>query len=614
MLRELPSYLINQIAAGEVIERPSSAIKELVENSIDAGAGSIEVIFHEAGKNYIRIKDDGLGINKDDLPKAICRHVTSKLYDDDLLNIKTMGFRGEALPSIASVSRFKITSKTKEQNDAWSIEVEGGRASELKPASINDGTIVEVRDLFFATPARLKFLKSNRSESSAIVDVLQRLAMANPYVSFKLQNESKVVFNYQVIDTEDIEKARITRLQEILRKEFSENSLPIFTQKNDITISGFVSVPTLNRATSDKQFLFVNNRPIRDRLVLGAIRGGYQGLIADGRSPMVAIYIDIPYNMVDVNAHPAKTEVRFSDAQEIRGLIVNSIREALNSSGLGISDSSSRKMLKSLSGSVSYENKQGDIFSSNFESNKANYQVNKLFSKADKSNNKTWQNYQKQEVSQASDLGYGAEVLDVIEDENTQKLPLGVAKAQLYKTYIIAQSNEGLIIVDQHAAHERLVHQKIEQSLLNADMEAQHLLLPEVFEDVDNSAFEKLIEMQKEFTKMGLIYEVYGENTLILRAIPAILDKSSARQLIIDLIDEIKKFGADFSLQQSISEICATIACHSSIRAGRNLNADEMDYLLRQMEATPNSGQCSHGRPTWVKLKKQDIEKLFGRS
>jgi DNA mismatch repair protein MutL len=602
-IRHLPDYLVNQIAAGEVIERPAAAIKELVENSIDAGANRIEVEVRNGGKSLIKVSDNGCGMDAEELETAIQRHATSKLPSDDLHNIEFMGFRGEALPSIGSVSRMKIQSK-KEGTDGWQIKVEGGKKSEVTPCSVTKGTNIEVSDLFFATPARLKFLKTDRAEFSAIKDTILRLSMAFPEISFLLTHNGKTAFSQQT-EQGDFLSQRKERLGNILGNDFKENCLEINADRENIKLTGYVSVPTYNRGTSQYQYLFVNGRPVKDRLLLGALRGAYADVLANARYPVVALFLEINSKNVDVNVHPAKTEVRFKDPATIRGLIVSSIRHALYSSGISVSSTASQQALSAM--------KTEPANTPYLPMNRSNPSPMGGYSKPAFSN--------QQFALQDNQDPYLAPAAKYSEESFTephtyidkQSYPLGAARAQIHENYIIAQSEDGLVIVDQHAAHERLTYERFKAQFKDKQIEKQGLLTPEIIEVSEENA-SLILNYKNELSDLGLDLEAFGPSAIAVNAIPALLsDKIDITKLVLDILDELSDDGASQIIENSINEILSTMACHGSVRSGRRLNIDEMNTLLRQMEQTPKSGQCNHGRPTWVALDLIDIEKLFGR-
>lgn len=605
-IRILPNNLVNQISAGEVIERPASVVKELVENSIDAGATSIEVTLVDGGKSLIVVSDNGRGIDKDELPVAVERHATSKLPDDNLFNINFLGFRGEALPSISSVSRMTIVSRREGAENAWKIEVNGGEKSEIMPAAHPQGTRIEVRDLFYSAPARLKFLKTTPSETAQCVDILNRIALANPTISFYLSDENRKKVTLNACQGELFD-ARLKRLADVMGREFSDNSLLINAHRENLTITGYVSLPTLNKSNSLYQYLFVNNRPVRDKLLLGAIKGAYQDVLAHNRYPMAALYFDIDPAYVDVNVHPAKAEVRFYDNALVRGLLVSAVRQALT-----LGDHRSANNLD-LAGFV-HDNIPG------FGENEvAVLQEHKPGG----GNVPAFRPLMSQPRRQTELPELERKVFSVKVDEPCPAVsaagdsgevgPLGLAKAQFHDTYIISQTEDSIVIIDQHASHERIVMENLKASLLAENKVAtQILLIPEIV-DLSLSEKTRLIEAAEELQKLGLSVEEFGSTAVIVREIPALLGDCDIKALIRDLAGEMAEWGKGFSLTDKLHTICATIACHGSVRAGRRLNIDEMNRLLRDMERTEHSGQCNHGRPTYVELKLKDIEKLFER-
>ncbi len=611
-IRVLPSTLVNQIAAGEVIERPSSVVKELVENAIDAGASSIEVTLVDGGKSLIVVADNGKGMGADELPLAVERHATSKLPDDDLFNIKFLGFRGEALPSIASVARMSIVSRTKDAENAWKIEINGGEKSAVMPAAHPKGTRIEVRDLFYATPARLKFLKASPSETAQCADMLNRIAMANPHISFYLTADNKKKISLNACQGELFD-ARLTRLAEVMGREFGENSLLINAERENVRISGFVSLPTLNKANSLSQYLFVNDRPVRDKLLLGAIKGAYQDVLASNRYPMCALFFDVDPAFVDVNVHPAKAEVRFYDNALVRGLLVSSIRNALSQGA------------ERAANTLDVETFVQDCIPSFGQTVLPDTAV--LQEHSQQPVRSFYQSImpiphtalRRQVELPALERAYSVKVeepltLDNVADDESIG-HLGLAKAQFHDTYIIAQSEDSIIIVDQHAAHERIVMEKLKRSLTEGRQAAtQILLIPEVV-DLSLSDKVRLLEAADSLKTLGLVLEEFGATAVIVREIPALLgDKANVQELIHNLAEEMAEWGKEYSLTEKLHLICATIACHGSVRAGRRLNVEEMNHLLREMEHTERSGQCNHGRPTYVELKLAQISKLFERS
>ncbi len=591
-IRRLPPTLVNRIAAGEVVERPASAVKELVENAIDAGATRIAVTLVEGGRSLIAVGDDGAGMTPDELVMAVDRHCTSKLAgDEDLLDIRTLGFRGEALPSIASVSRFSITSRPKGADSAWMLRVDGGGKGQPQPAAHPPGTRVEVRDLFYAVPARLKFLKEPRTEAAQVADAIRRLAMAHPHIAFSLEDEDRTVFSYPSIapslveDGEDA--ARLERLAAIMGREFAQNSLPIRAQREGFLLSGHVGLPTFNRGTAQHQYLFVNGRPVRDKLLVGAVRGAYQDFLARDRHPLVALFLEAPRGMVDVNVHPAKTEVRFRDAGIVRGLIVGAIRNALAAAGHRASTTVAQAALGAARSTPAWPLPQSPAArpSPGFaEAAAAFFAPHSRPPEAD-----------------------GAAPV-----EDLRRYPLGAARAQVHETYIVAQTDDGVVIVDQHAAHERLVYERMKESLAAQGVRRQALLIPEIVE-LGEDAARRLLARAGQLGELGLIVEPFGPGAVAVRETPALLGDTDVAGLVRDLADELAEFGEHLSLKEKLEDVCGTLACHGSVRAGRRLSIDEMNALLRQMEATPHSGQCNHGRPTYVELKLADIERLFGR-
>ncbi|HEX9557730.1 MAG TPA: DNA mismatch repair endonuclease MutL [Reyranella sp.] len=593
VLRRLPSTLVNRIAAGEVVERPASAVKELVENAIDAGARRIAVTLKEGGRTFIAVVDDGVGLSPEELSLAVERHCTSKLPDDDFGNIRTLGFRGEALPSIASVSRFAITSRPAGASSAWTLEIDGGAKGEPRPAAHPLGTRVEVRDLFFATPARLKFLKEPRTEAGHVADAMRRLAMAHPAIAFRLDSEERPLIDLAAAGPSLLEKAdaaRLERLAAIMGREFADNALAIDANREGFRLTGFAGLPTLNRPTSQHQYLFVNGRPVRDKLLAGAVRGAYQDFLARDRHPMVALFLEAPAGMVDVNVHPAKTEVRFRDAGIVRGLIVGALRTALAAAGHRASTTVADAALGAFRPHTGYSSPLpmgggGASMPRGLAETAAQFMA---------------------------PLGVPSARVEEAANGNGAHYPLGVARAQLHETYIVAQTDHGVVIVDQHAAHERLLHERLKDQLQADGVKRQALLLPEVV-DVGEDGARRLATRAAELADMGLVLEPFGLGAVVVRETPAVLGEVDIQGLVRDLADELAEMGDHLSLKEKVEEVCGTLACHTSVRAGRRLSVEEMNALLRQMEATPHSGQCNHGRPTYVELKLADIERLFGR-
>jgi DNA mismatch repair protein MutL len=595
-IRQLPPVVVNRIAAGEVIERPAAAVKELVENAIDAGARHIEVTLRDGGAGLILVVDDGDGMDAAELSLAVERHCTSKLPDDDLLRIRTLGFRGEALPSIGAVSRLTISSRRKDSASGSRIAVEGGAKHAVEPAAQPPGTRVEVRDLFYATPARLKFLKTPRAERDQAVDAVERLAMAYPAISFTvIGDEERVLLRLAAANdlaNGDAGAARRTRLAALLGRDFADNALAIDASRDGFHLSGLAGLPTLNRATSRDQYLFVNGRPVRDKLLTGAVRGAYQDFLARDRHPMVVLFLDCPEEDLDVNVHPAKAEVRFRDSGLVRGLIVGSLRHALAAAGHRASTTVADAALAALTPGQRLPGWGGAA-----PAYAPSYAGPGLAEDAS--------------LYRAA-LAESAPAARVVAAPAPESYPLGAACAQLHETYVVAQTADGIVIVDQHAAHERLVYERMKREIAATGVRRQILLLPEVVE-LEEGAAARLLARAAELTELGLVIEPFGPGAVVVREIPALLGEIDAVGLVRDLADEIAELGDALSLKEKLEHVCGTMACHGSVRAGRRLNQAEMDALLREMEATPHSGQCNHGRPTYVELRLADIEKLFGR-
>ena len=616
-IRVLPSNLVNQIAAGEVIERPASVIKELVENAIDAGASKIEVTLEGGGKNLIMVNDNGKGIGKDELSLAVERHATSKLPDNDLFNINFLGFRGEALPSIASVAKMTISSRQQGADSGWQISVNGGDKGEVKPAAIPLGTRIEVRDLFYTTPARLKFMKANASETAQCVDMLQRIALANPQISFYLESDGKKKVALNACQGELFD-SRQRRVADVMGGEFEENSVAISAGNDFCKISGFIGIPTYNKANSLSEFLFVNNRPVRDKLILGAIKGAYQDMMTSGRYPACAVFVEVEPMYVDVNVHPTKAEVRFYDNGAIRGLLVGSIRHALS---LGGKKSAETGGLEHLLKHTLEENELPQQIYSNAE-RQADYAMRERtteFTTTPFNNVKNYGgghgrgSYSTMSIP-ALESKFSVRVAEEPTAETIAEVgELGLAKAQFHNTYIISQTEDSIVIIDQHAAHERITMEKMKQSMSKHEqVPTQMLLLPEVV-DLSLSEKENVLEYAEQLAQLGLRLEEFGTSAVLVREIPALLGDTDVKKLVKDIAAEISEWGGEYALSDKIHHICATIACHGSVRAGRSLNIEEMNHLLRDMEKTEHSGQCNHGRPTYVKIKLSDIEKLFER-
>ena len=585
-IRRLPEGTINRIAAGEVIERPASVVKELVENALDAGSTKIDIHLVDGGRTLIRVSDNGRGMSAQELPLAIERHATSKLPNDDLVNIENLGFRGEALPSIGSVSRLRIVSRSQTGDEANEIRVEAGKAFDVKPAAGKPGTDIEVRDLFFAVPARLKFLKTERSETAEVAAIIRRLAMAAPQTGFNLRANDRHLINLPTCNNdEDGQKKRIS---DVMGSDFITNSVVINATREPFHITGFASLPTLNRSQSTMQFLFVNGRAVKDKTLLGAVRGAYSGFLMSRRFAMVALFITCPPQYVDVNVHPAKAEVRFRDQPQVNRLIVSSIREAIGFAG-------HRTTTTGTQATIDAFNKRT---SASFAPTRPGM-AEQAFSDAA-------QSFAGFEASSADTSAN----LEPMGDDIDQ--PLGAARAQLHENYIIAQTRDGMIIIDQHAAHERLVLEKLKKHRLNKTVETQPLLVPEIV-NLDAASVERFASAAPELAKSGLVIEQFGPDAIIIREVPALLIGANFANLIKDLSDDLESIGEALSLGERADDVLATMACHSSVRSGRRLKPQEMNALLREMEQTPYSGQCNHGRPTWVELSLADIERLFAR-
>ncbi|MGB7286496.1 MAG: DNA mismatch repair endonuclease MutL [Salaquimonas sp.] len=598
----LSDSMINQIAAGEVVERPASVVKELLENAIDAGASRIELITAEGGKNLIRVTDNGHGMGRSDLELAVQRHCTSKL-SQDLLDIKTLGFRGEALPSIGSIARLVITSRTAQQdneesesNNAWQITVDNGIIDGPKPAALNKGTVIEVSDIFSRVPARLKFLKSDRAETSAITDVFKRMALAFPNIHFHAAGPDRTTLDYTAGTLAD-------RIGQVLSHDFVKNAVAIDAEREGIRLAGFAGLPTFNRGNALHQFFFINGRPVKDKQLLGAVRGAYNDFLPRDRHPVLTLFIDLPPHEVDVNVHPAKADVRFRDAALVRGLLVGSIKRAMLEAGHRSSSEGGEGMAAAF--------KQGTFQTTGY------YQAN-----SDGRNDfaKNWNTPvqpqtsgfgEKQHVFETETGPSGYVYNEPVPNEDHAQHPLGAARAQLHKNYIVSQTETGLVIVDQHAAHERIVYEALKKGFQN-QLPSQLLLIPEIV-DLPEEDVDRLEQASKEFQKLGLHLEKFGPGAVAVRETPAMLGEVNVPNLLRDLADELAEWGTAQGLYDRLAYVAATMACHGSVRSGRILKPDEMNALLREMEITPNSGQCNHGRPTWVKLDLKDIERLFGR-
>ncbi|MBL8628419.1 MAG: DNA mismatch repair endonuclease MutL [Rhodospirillaceae bacterium] len=600
-IRLLPPNLVNQIAAGEVVERPASAVKELIENSVDAGATRIDLTLNDGGKSLIVVVDNGCGMTSRDLAVAVDRHATSKLPTDDLLDIGFLGFRGEALPALGSVSRLSLTSRTADADSAWHMMVNAGTRQGPVPAPHPRGTRVEVRDLFYATPARLKFLKAAATELTYVIDVVERLAMAHPEIAFSVTADGKSRLNLPVAHTQgDLFDTHLERLTAILGKEFGANAVPVTAERESLRLYGYIGLPTLNRGNAQAQYLFVNGRPVRDRMLQGAVRAAYQDVLASNRHPYVVLFLEVPRTEVDVNVHPAKAEVRFRDAGVVRGMMIGAIRHTLAESGHRASSSVATAAL----GAFRPGQLPGRPFAVSSPRAMGAAQAYDFYAPQD----------QQQGLAETPNLFTPQPSAPSVAAEQTPsaEYPLGVARAQVHETYIVAQTPDGIVIVDQHAAHERLLYERMKQSLGDGGVKRQLLLIPEIVE-LDEARAARLLARAEEMAGLGLVIESFGSGAVAVREVPALLGESDVASILRDLADELAEWDEGMSLQDRLADVCGTLACHSAIRAGRRLNANEMNALLRQMEVTPNSGQCNHGRPTYVELKLADIERLFGR-
>src|SRR5215831_8532200 len=585
-IRQLPPNLVNRIAAGEVVERPASVVKELIENAIDAGATRIDVVANGGGLSLIRVTDDGCGMDRDDLALAVERHATSKLAGDDLSHILTLGFRGEALPSIGAVARLHIATRARGAHQAYEIAVDGGRKAPLKPAAIGEGTRIEVRDLFYATPARLKFMKSERAETAAIADVVKRLALAKPEVAFSLATGDRTTLRLEPC-TPGLLNHGLDRLGRILGEDFVTDALPLRAARGVIAVEGFAGLPTLHKPNSLGQYLVVNGRPVRDKLLAGTVRAGYGDLVPNGRHPMLALFLALPPDEVDVNVHPAKTELRFRDALTVRNLIVAALHEALGAAQhratVTLSQEALARMTRAPAGLAPQRSSlQAFGFSERSQAPLAPIVIPSARADVEK------------------------------KGDSATAYPLGAARAQVHDTFIIAETENSLVIVDQHAAHERLVYERLKKAFANGGLSSQMLLIPEVVE-LDAEAAERLSGAASELERLGLVVESFGASAVVVREVPALLGQGNIQGLMRDLADEIAEGEGSLVVSERIDHVLSTMACHGSVRSCRGLSATEMNALLRDMEQTPFSGQCNHGRPTYVELKLSDIEKLFQR-
>jgi DNA mismatch repair protein MutL len=627
-IRRLPETLVNRIAAGEVVERPASAVKELVENAIDAGARRIDIATVSGGRTLISVSDDGKGMAPHDLPVAVERHATSKLPGDDLLNIKWLGFRGEALPSIGAVARLNIVTREMTADSAAQLEVDAGKVGAVKPAAAGPGTRIEVRDLFYAVPARLKFLKTDRAEDLAVQEIVKRLAMAHAGIAFTLQQDGRTSFRADAVpdnlldnpqNTQRPDLQRLGRLEQILGRDFADNAVEIRAEREGIHLTGYAGLPTYNRGNAQHQYLFVNGRPVRDKLFVGAVKGAYADFLSHDRHPVVSLFLQVPAEQVDVNVHPAKAEVRFRDPGLVRGLIVGALRHALAEAGHRASTTVAQAALGAL------RPQSAPTMPLPFQSTFGG-------------GGSRWRGYDNLRPASVPGLAEAAALYNAPQGDFSgevsgetdglapaarnedagnspvplQSYPLGAARGQLHETYIVAQTADGIVIVDQHAAHERLVYERMKVNLEAGKVPRQALLLPEVVELTEAEA-SRLAARASELAELGLVLEGFGAGAVVVREVPALLGDVAVQNLVRDLADAIAEYGNVLPLKEKLEDVCGTLACHGSVRAGRRLTLDEMNALLRQMEATPHSGQCNHGRPTYVELKLADVEKLFGR-
>jgi DNA mismatch repair protein MutL len=592
-VRQLPEALVNRIAAGEVVERPASVVKELVENALDADARRIEVVLAGGGARLIRVTDDGSGMGPADLALAVERHATSKLAGDDLDRIGTLGFRGEALPSIGSVAKLSIVTRTGDAANASAILVDGGKKSPVRPAALGQGTRVEVRDLFYATPARLKFLKSERAETAAAVETLRRLALARPDVAFTLVAEDRPPVAYAARSTDA--EGRLARMADVLGRELRENAVAVEGAREGVTVSGLAGLPTFSRANSLAQYLFVNGRPVRDKVLLGAVRAAYSDLLHGDRHPVVALFLTLDPREVDVNVHPAKTEVRFRDPGLVRALLIRALKDALGQGATRSATTGAARLIsfarRNPAGARSLTSWRGSA-SPAYAPGFAEEEQAAFAAIGDPSAD-----------ARAGLVPAASDLLD---------RPLGAARAQLHETYIVAETRDGLIVIDQHAAHERIVYERLKAALDRDGVARQILLVPQVVE-LDPCDAAALLERAHELSRLGLVLDSFGQGAVLVREVPALLGETDAEGLVRDLAEHMAEWDQSLPLERRLLAVASSMSCHGSVRAGRRLKPEEMNALLRQMESTENAGQCNHGRPTYVELKLEDIEKLFGR-
>ncbi len=606
-ITRLSEAIVNRIAAGEVIERPAAAVKELVENALDAGASRVDIAVRDGGRSLIRVTDDGHGMSAEELTLAIARHATSKTDGADLLDIRTFGFRGEALPSIGAVSRLSLTSRVAGAGQGWRIAVEAGKIAPPEPAALNGGTVAELRDLFFATPARLKFLKTERAESAAIAETVRRLAMAHPQVAFTLSSGERTLFDARA-ETGDLFEGRRARLMTAMGRDFAASALLIDVERDGVRLTGYASIPTDHRATAQAQHLFVNGRPVRDRMLVGAARGAYADVVPRGRHPALALFVDLDPQMVDVNVHPAKTEVRFRDPAGVRGLIVGALRQALAEAGhrgSTLTDVGALGTPTPQTG-LTYAAPTGQGWS----------RPPPRIPQGLAEEATAWQGPTASDTASMDVGGWSApeRAAPDIPDNTAHEaldLPLGVPRAQLHETYIVAQTHTGIVLIDQHAAHERLVYERMKADMAKG-IARQMLLIPEIV-DLPPGEADALLAHNDALAGFGLVIEPFGTDAVCVRETPAMLGEIDSHGLIRDLAGQAETLAESNALDDRLRYLCATMACHGSVRAGRRLNHAEMDALLREMEATPNSGTCNHGRPTSITLTLAEVERLFAR-
>ena len=631
MIRRLPDVIINQIAAGEVVERPASAVKELVENALDASATRVDIRLINGGLDGIIVDDDGLGMSLDDLSLAVERHATSKLPEDDIALISHFGFRGEALPSIGSVSRLTISSRQAKAEDGWSITVDQGQVQAPKPSPRQKGTRVEVSRLFQNTPARLKFMKTPRTEALQCTDMIKRLAMAHPGVAFRLSDQDKVILDLpprldpglkgleRVGESGTDAVAARLRMRDILGGSFADEARYLNAQRGAVRLTGFIGLPTFNRPTTAAMHLFVNGRPVRDRQWLGAVRAAYGDTLPRGLHPVVVLFLDVPPEDLDVNVHPAKTEVRFRDAGFVRGLVIGAIQSELMASSQQATAAGGEAMLEQLRQSAQQQSSlSGGRYSGGYSAR--GYAASDHHGLDPQSPIPSTENalHHPDAALTGFDLPPAARSHEAVSsdqinaDDHAMAYPMGAARAQLHATYIITETEDGIAIVDQHAAHERLVMERMKSALDEGGIKRQILLLPEVIEPGRAEAG-LILDHQEMLAKLGLVVEPFGDGAILVREVPAMLGQANVSAMINDIIEELHHLGSSTILDDKINHVLATLSCHGSVRAGRRLNATEMNALLREMEVTPRSGQCNHGRPTWISLSLKDIEKLFSR-